>query len=274
MKTLVGEWEGKAANGRAVQVSYRLVSGGTALMETLHPADQPEMVTLYTAIANGGKLWLPQIVERIESPDQKVLEEFAPRVRRELSVSPENLALIRQGLVGVVNESKGTAYRVHSKDIEVAGKTGTAQAVKLGEDRTGVNRGPQAARDHAWFVAFAPYENPEIAISCIVEHAGEHGGTVAAPIVGQILAHYFGRNQGPSLPPTQQAAAESQAMPAAPPPASQSATLARADQPEQERAARREPPAAPPRASDGGPGGIGGAQGAASPRPSTGRAPR
>ena len=49
MKTLVGEWEGKAANGKAVQVSYRLVVGGTALMETLHPADEPEMVTLYTA---------------------------------------------------------------------------------------------------------------------------------------------------------------------------------------------------------------------------------
>ncbi len=49
MQTLVGEWEGKTGNGGAIQVSYRLVSGGTALMETLHPADEPEMVTLYTA---------------------------------------------------------------------------------------------------------------------------------------------------------------------------------------------------------------------------------
>ena len=69
------------------------------------------MATLYAAIANGGKLWLPQLVERVESPDGKVLEEFAPRVRRELAVSPETLAIVRQALVGVVNESKGTAYK-------------------------------------------------------------------------------------------------------------------------------------------------------------------
>ena len=66
-----------------------------------------QMALLYAAIANGGKLWLPQIVERVESPDGQVLEEFAPRVRREISVSPETLAVVRQALVGVVNESQG-----------------------------------------------------------------------------------------------------------------------------------------------------------------------
>ena len=85
------------------------------------------MALLYAAIANGGKLWLPQIVERVESPDGQTLEEFAPRVRREISVAPETLAIVRQALVGVVNESKGTAYKSRAKDIEVAGKTGTAQ---------------------------------------------------------------------------------------------------------------------------------------------------
>ena len=86
-----------------------------------------QMATLYAAIANGGKLWLPQIVERVESPEGKMLEEFPPRVRRELAVSPETLATVRQALVGVVNEPKGTAYRARLDDIEVAGKTGTAQ---------------------------------------------------------------------------------------------------------------------------------------------------
>src|SRR5436305_10043396 len=59
-----------------------------------------QMATLYAAIANGGKLWLPQIVERVEGPDGQVLEEFAPRVRRELAVSAEHLAFLRQAPVG------------------------------------------------------------------------------------------------------------------------------------------------------------------------------
>ena len=232
------------------------------------------MAQMTAIIANGGTRYRPHYVKRIDAPDGTLREEVQPEVLGEAHLKASTLQQVRAGMRDVVMSEAGTGKKARIPGIEVAGKTGTAQAVKLGEDRAGVNRGPQAARDHAWFVAFAPYENPEIAISCIVEHAGEHGGTVAAPIVQQVLAHYFGRNQGPSLPPTQEAAAEKQAMPAASPPASQGATLARADQLENERAVRREPPAAPPRASDGGPGGIGGAQGAASPRPSTARAPR
>jgi penicillin-binding protein 2 len=147
-----------------------------------------QMVTMYAAIANGGKLWLPQVVERIESPDQKVLEEFAPRVRRELSVSPENLALLRQGLVGVVNEPKGTAFRARIyKDVEIAGKTGTAQV------RRQSHHGELSAydqNDHAWFVGFAPAGNPKIAFAVLIEHGG-HGGEVAAPAAMEIVHNYF-----------------------------------------------------------------------------------
>ena len=143
-----------------------------------------QMVTMYAAIANGGKLWLPQVVERIESPDQKVLEEFAPRVRRELSVSPENLALIRQGLIGVVNEPKGTAFRARIKEgVEVAGKTGTAQV------RRQSHHGELSAydqNDHAWFVGFAPASKPKIAFAVLVEHGG-YGARVAAPIAREIV---------------------------------------------------------------------------------------
>jgi penicillin-binding protein 2 len=147
-----------------------------------------QMVTLYAAIANGGKLWLPQIVDRIESPDQKVLEEFAPRVRRELSVSPENLALIRQGLVGVVNEPKGTAFRVRTKDVEVAGKTGTAQVRRSARRGEAISSYDQ--NDHAWFVGFAPAGNPKIAFAVLIEHGG-HGGEVAAPAAMEIVHNYF-----------------------------------------------------------------------------------
>ncbi len=147
-----------------------------------------QMVTMYAAIANGGKLWLPQVVERIESPDQKVLEEFAPRVRRELSVSPENLALVRQGLVGVVNEPKGTAFRARTRDIEVAGKTGTAQVKRIARHGEGISSYDQ--NDHAWFVGFAPAGNPKIAFAVLIEHGG-HGGEVAAPAAMEIVHNYF-----------------------------------------------------------------------------------
>ncbi len=144
-----------------------------------------QMATLYAAIANGGKLWLPQIVSRIESPDGQVLEEFAPRVRREISVAPETLALVRQALVGVVNEPKGTAFKVRSKDIEVAGKTGTAQVLGRHREPGGYETG-----DHAWFVGFAPAGRPRIAIAVLVEHGG-HGGDVAAPVAMEIIHGYF-----------------------------------------------------------------------------------
>jgi penicillin-binding protein 2 len=143
-----------------------------------------QMATLYAAIANGGKLWLPQIVERVESPEGRVLEEFAPRVRRELAVSPETLATVRQGLVGVVNESKGTAYRARLQDIEVAGKTGTAQV------QSGQGSGAYESGTHAWFVGFAPAGRPKIAFAVLVEHGG-HGGDVAAPPAMEIINNYF-----------------------------------------------------------------------------------
>ena len=143
-----------------------------------------QMATLYAAIANGGKLWLPQLVERVESADGKVLEEFAPRVRRELAVSPETLAVVRQALVGVVNEAKGTAFRARPKDIEVAGKTGTAQV------RSGRSEGGYEFNTHAWFVGFAPAGRPRIALAVLVEHGG-HGGDVAAPLAMEIIQHYF-----------------------------------------------------------------------------------
>ena len=144
-----------------------------------------QMALLYSAIANGGKLWLPQIVERVESPDGQTLEEFAPRVRREVSVAPETLAIVRQALVGVVNESKGTAYKSRAKDIEVAGKTGTAQVHGRHTELGGYEAG-----DHAWFVGFAPAGRPRIAVAVLVEHGG-HGGDVAAPVAMEIIHNYF-----------------------------------------------------------------------------------
>ena len=119
-----------------------------------------------------------------------MLEEFPPRVRRELSVSPENLAIVRQALVGVVNESKGTAYkaRLRRRTSRSRARRGTAQVRHMGTRGEPLSAYEQ--NDHAWFVGFAPAGRPRIAFAVLVEHGG-HGGDVAAPVAMEIVHNYF-----------------------------------------------------------------------------------
>jgi penicillin-binding protein 2 len=94
-------------------------------------------------------------------------------------------------MVGAVNGEHGTARRARIDGITVAGKTGTAQVVKLAQFR-GLKGDeiPYKYRDHAWFTCFAPAEDPEIAVTVLVEH-GMHGGSAAAPIARAVLEKYF-----------------------------------------------------------------------------------
>jgi penicillin-binding protein 2 len=149
-----------------------------------------QMALLYATLAADGKLWLPQIVERVESPAGQVIEEFPPRVRREVSVSPESLAFLRRALFGVVYESKGTAYKARPRRIEIAGKTGTAQVFQGGRRGGDEPPLPYERVDHAWFDGFAPAVKPRIAFAVLVEHGG-HGGSVAAPVAVEIVENYF-----------------------------------------------------------------------------------
>ncbi len=162
----------------------------TAIGEGATRATVLQMALVYAAIASGGKLWLPQIAERVESPTGQVIEEFPPRVRRDLSVSPESLAIIRSGLDGVVHDPKGTAYKARSRRIEVAGKTGTAQVWRGGRVGKDDPPLPYERVDHAWFAGFAPANKPRIAFAVLVEHGG-HGGAVAAPVAMEIVESYF-----------------------------------------------------------------------------------
>ena len=93
---------------------------------------------------------------------------------------------------GVVYESHGTGHQARLKNVVVSGKTGTAQVVSMkdSKDIDPDEKIPYSFRDHAWFIAFAPYENPDIAVSIIIEHGG-HGGETAAPIARKIMDNYF-----------------------------------------------------------------------------------
>ena len=152
-----------------------------------------QMASLMAAVANGGVMYKPLLVERIEDVNRGEVTFVEPEDVGRLPVSDETLERIRTGLVEVVNGRSGTGSVAHIEGVTVAGKTGTAQVIAMGE-RPGhdeENKIPLRFRDHAWFVAFAPVEAPEIAVSVLVEHGG-HGGSAAGPIAREMIKTYLG----------------------------------------------------------------------------------
>lgn len=160
-----------------------------------------QMAQLTAAIANGGRLLRPRLVKRVETVDGRVVWDPGDVEGKDVGLSSRNLELIRKAMLGVVNTARGTgqAARLETfgreQEIEVAGKTGTAQASAAGGGRGSQRDWKRELRDHAWFVAFAPFGQPQVAIAVLVEHAGEHGGRVAAPIAREVLANYFFRDR-------------------------------------------------------------------------------
>jgi penicillin-binding protein 2 len=144
----------------------------TAIGEGATRVTAMQMAMAYAALANGGKLYEPQLVARIEDAAGHVIEERKPRLRREVAMSPDSIARIHAGLAGVVADNHGTAHRARSRLVTVAGKTGTAHSL---------GSAPGVHLDHAWFAGFAPAENPQIAFAVVVENGGL-GGEAAAPV--------------------------------------------------------------------------------------------
>ncbi len=152
----------------------------------------PLQVCLMTAmVANGGMRLLPQLVEKIIDADGTVVEQLVPKTFAKLPETKKHLSLIRNGLVEVVHGKRGTARKVRIEGITVGGKTGTAQVVRVAQYRHLKEEDiPYKYRDHAWFTCYAPAEDPEIAVTVLVEH-GLHGGSGAGPIAKKVLEAYF-----------------------------------------------------------------------------------
>ncbi|MCI5114345.1 MAG: penicillin-binding protein 2 [Candidatus Electrothrix sp. AW1] len=154
----------------------------------------PLQLALMTAtVANGGTLYQPGMIETVRDPDSHIIEQFEPKVLNRFEDQANNLKIIKEGLVEAVNGRHGTARRAKLENITVAGKTGTAQVVRLKQYKhLKEEEIPYKYRDHAWFTCFAPAERPEIAVTVLVEH-GLHGGSAAAPIAKAVLEQYFGQ---------------------------------------------------------------------------------
>ena len=154
----------------------------------------PLQLALMTAtVANGGTLYKPTLIEAVRDPDGHLLDKFTPHVMDRLIGQGRHLKLVRQGLIEAVNGLHGTGRRARLENlhITVAGKTGTAQVVRLKQYKHLKDEDiPYKYRDHAWFTCFAPAKNPRIAVTVLVEH-GLHGGSGAAPIAKIILEKYF-----------------------------------------------------------------------------------
>lgn len=140
-----------------------------------------QVAKFMAAIANGGVLWRPRLVQRIERPDHGVVWSDAGKVTGYVELSPAVWAFLRHALWSVVNDG-GTGGGARIPGLDVAGKTGTAQTV--------ANSRAEKGQDHAWFAAFAPARDPEVVVVVLVERGGK-GGQVAAPIARKILNAIF-----------------------------------------------------------------------------------
>ena len=154
----------------------------------------PLQICMMTAtLATKGKLYQPQIIEKVVDADGKVIEQFEPKLISEIKIKNKDyfFELIRRGMEDVVQGARGTARKVKIEGLTIAGKTGTAQVVHLSKSKGLKDHEiPYKERDHAWFTAYAPAEDPEIAVTVLVEH-GQHGGSTAGPIVKAVLKEYF-----------------------------------------------------------------------------------
>jgi penicillin-binding protein 2 len=138
-----------------------------------------QLAVFTTALANSGWWMTPRLVQRVRRPDDTV-EEMEYGRRHDTRLDPEWMELIRDDMLAVVEGRLGTAHWLRDPRIKVAGKTGTAQ-----------NPHGEA---HALFLAFAPFDDPQIAVAVVVEH-GEHGSTAAAPIAFKLIRQYLGLDE-------------------------------------------------------------------------------
>ncbi|MCX5837038.1 MAG: penicillin-binding protein 2 [Deltaproteobacteria bacterium] len=174
-----------------------------------------QLANAYATLANGGTLYRPRLVKQLESLDGHVVKVFQPEKQGVLPVRPQYIQVINQALWGVVNEKGGTGYILKRQQQDVCGKTGTAQVIGLPQDEKARKSKRVSAdfRDHALFVCYAPYGNPEIVVAVILENAG-HGGSAAAPVARKVIDTYFSRKKmmQPQPPAQAQDAANSREM--------------------------------------------------------------
>jgi len=145
-------------------------------------------------VANGGFLCRPTLLKKTRNRETGAITTFSSDKKGKITLDAAALDIVRQALAGVVAEPGGTGHAARTPLATVAGKSGTAQVIA--QKVAGRNLA-EASRDHAWFIAYAPVENPKIAVAVLVEHGG-HGGSVAAPVAKRVIEEYL-KNVEPKM---------------------------------------------------------------------------
>jgi peptidoglycan glycosyltransferase len=143
-----------------------------------------QMAEVAATVANGGKLLRPQLWDRVVDPDGRAVKRMSPTVQSEV-MKPETATELNQMMQNVVND--GTAAGVFPSSLQVAGKTGTAE---LGTGRQGCSLPNQA-----WFIGFAPADDPQIAVAATIECTSSFGAEVAGPIARSVMETILGEGQ-------------------------------------------------------------------------------
>ncbi len=170
----------KATHGR------RLLNGDIANMSIGQGDIQVTPLQLAQAmgiIANGGTFYQTRLVQQVQTFDNQVVTAYQVRAKRTLDLSSETLDELRTGMINVVNGAGGTAHQASLDNVEVAGKTGTAQWGPKNKERTA-----------AWFAGFLPTDHPQYAFAALYEGdvgTNMHGGSTAAPMVADVFKEIY-----------------------------------------------------------------------------------
>ena len=156
-----------------------------------------QLANMMATVANGGTLYRPRIVSKVESVNNGAVRVYGPEIIHSIQIKPSTLEQVRTALADVVRSPAGTGGAARSNIVDIAGKTGTAQVVEM---KGGYVKSEQLAylnRDHAWFVSYAPIENPQIAVVVMIEHGG-HGASAAAPLAKKMIEKYIALQKQPA----------------------------------------------------------------------------
>jgi penicillin-binding protein 2 len=142
-----------------------------------------QMAQAMGVIANGGTLYQTRLVQQVQTFDNQIVTAYQVRAKRTLELSSETLDQLHTGMVDVVNGAGGTAHQASLDDVEVAGKTGTAQWGPKNKERTA-----------AWFAGFLPADQPRYAFAAVYEGdvgSKVHGGSAAAPMIADVFKEVY-----------------------------------------------------------------------------------
>jgi len=185
---LRGEAEGRIPNDQYRKATHgrKLLNGDIANMSIGQGDTQVtplQMAQAMSVVANGGTLYQTRLVQQVQTFDGQIVTAYQVRAKRTLDLSSETLDQLRTGMINVVNGAGGTAHQASLDNVEVAGKTGTAQWGPKNKERTA-----------AWFAGFLPADQPRYAFAAVYEGdvgSKVHGGSAAAPMIADVFKDIY-----------------------------------------------------------------------------------